>query len=102
MSDTNSSGRGCSCTGLIVTILVLWALWFGLPTPWGTYNIDIFWPAIRRTDAPPSPPQPVSSQWPQQFITPNWPPTSREMPGVLYPVEKIPVLRSGRGEWGKS
>ncbi len=47
MSD---SGDGCGCgsiVGGIAAILVLWALWFGLPTPWGTYNIDIFPPAIR-------------------------------------------------------
>ena len=46
MSD-NKSG-GCGCVGLIVTILVLWALLVGLPTPWGTFNIDIVPPAIRR------------------------------------------------------
>lgn len=31
---------------MILFILVLWALWFGLPTPWGKYNIDIFPPKI--------------------------------------------------------
>ena len=45
MSETRSSG--CGCGGTILTILVLWALWFGLPTPWGKFNIDIFPPAIR-------------------------------------------------------
>jgi hypothetical protein len=34
---------------MILTILALWALWFGLPTPWGVLNIDIFWPAIHLT-----------------------------------------------------
>lgn len=42
---------GCSCTGsgcasLIILILLLAALWFGLPTPWGKLNIDIFPPRI--------------------------------------------------------
>ena len=45
MSDSNDNG--CGCTSLIFGILVLWALWFGLPTPWGEFNIDIFPPAIR-------------------------------------------------------
>lgn len=46
MSETRTSSAGCGCFGLIVTILVLWALWFGLPTPWGIFGIDIFPPAI--------------------------------------------------------
>ena len=50
MSDDSDSG-GCGCVSIIVTILVLWALWFGLPTPWGVFNIDIFPPAIRQMDA---------------------------------------------------
>jgi hypothetical protein len=51
MSDVNNgSSSGCGCVGTIITIFVLWALWFGLPTPWGTYNLDIFPPAIRCTD----------------------------------------------------
>jgi hypothetical protein len=45
MSEQNNNG--CGCVSIIVTILVLWALWFGLPTPWGNFNIDIFPPAIR-------------------------------------------------------
>lgn len=34
------------CLGCLTTILLLGALWFGLPTPWGTLDIDIFPPAI--------------------------------------------------------
>lgn len=49
MSENNTStvGCGCGCGSLILTILVLWALFFGLATPWGTYNIDLFPPQIR-------------------------------------------------------
>ena len=47
MSKSSSNGGGCGCVSLIATILVLWALWFGLPTPWGVLNIDIFPPAIK-------------------------------------------------------
>jgi len=43
----SGSGGGCGCVSFIATILTLWALWFGLPTPWGVFNIDIFPPAIR-------------------------------------------------------
>lgn len=43
-------GCGCGCiVPIITTILVLWSLWFGLPTPWGTFNIDLFPPQIRET-----------------------------------------------------
>jgi hypothetical protein len=45
-----SSSGGCGCGSLIITVLVLWALWFGLPTPWGKINIDIFPPAIRQVN----------------------------------------------------
>lgn len=64
MSDEQRTGggTGCGCLPLIATILVLWSLWFGLPTPWGTYNIDIFPPAIRRTDQPPAKPEPVKPE----------------------------------------
>lgn len=44
MSNNTSSGGGCFSA--ILTILALWALWFGLPTPWGNLNIDIIPPAI--------------------------------------------------------
>ena len=46
MSDENSSGGGCGCVGLIVFILVMWALFFGLPINGKTLDIDIFPPAI--------------------------------------------------------
>lgn len=49
MSENSASSSGCDCVGFIATILVLWSLWFGLPTPWGELNIDIFPPAIRLT-----------------------------------------------------
>ena len=47
MSDkvTVNAGSG-GCFSLILTILVLWALWFGLPTPWGVFEIDIFPPGL--------------------------------------------------------
>ena len=37
-------------TGIILTILMLWALCFGLPIGDKTYNIDIFPPQIRVID----------------------------------------------------
>lgn len=52
MSNTttvDTGGCGCGCLMIILTIpaiLILWALWFGLSTPWGILNIDILWPAI--------------------------------------------------------
>jgi hypothetical protein len=45
MNNNDNSNNG-GCFSLILTILTLWALWFGLPTPWGNLNIDIFPPAI--------------------------------------------------------
>lgn len=50
MAKGDDNNGGCGCVSIIITILVLWALWFGLPTPWGTFNIDILPPAIRQTD----------------------------------------------------
>ena len=44
--STNYSGGGCGCVGLIVFILVMWALWFGLPINEKKWNIDIFPPRI--------------------------------------------------------
>ena len=53
MSEQSHSGSsGCGCISVILTILLLWTVFVGLPTPWGTYNIDLLWPAIRRTDEP--------------------------------------------------
>lgn len=46
MSDENRSAGGCGCLSLVATLLLLWALWFGLPTPWGVFGIDIFPPRI--------------------------------------------------------
>jgi hypothetical protein len=46
VSESENVSCGCGCVPLIITILFLWALWFGLPTPWGKYNIDIFPPRI--------------------------------------------------------
>lgn len=45
MSDNSGGGWGCLPT--ILTILVLWALLFGLPIPDGTLHLDLFPPAIR-------------------------------------------------------
>jgi hypothetical protein len=50
MTEVRTTSTGCGCGSLIVGILLVWALWFGLPTPWGTFNIDIFPPAIRQVD----------------------------------------------------
>jgi hypothetical protein len=50
-SKTNSSS-GWGCTSIIVSILLLWAVFIGLPTPWGTFNIDLLPPRIWRMDAP--------------------------------------------------
>jgi hypothetical protein len=49
MNQNNKSecNCGCGCFPLILTILTLWALFVGLPTPWGVLNIDILPPAIR-------------------------------------------------------
>lgn len=46
MSDTTNT-NGCGCVNFVATVLLLWALWLGLPTPWGVVNIDILPPAIR-------------------------------------------------------
>jgi hypothetical protein len=53
-SDTSSAGCGCGCVSALVSIIagifLLWALWKGLPTPWGKLHLDIFPPAIRLTN----------------------------------------------------
>ncbi len=46
-SNETSKGGGCGCLEIILLIFVFTALIFGLPTPWGELNIDIFPPAIR-------------------------------------------------------
>jgi len=52
MSNSTEPTTNCGCLTMILTILALWALWFGLPTPWGTFNIDIFPPQIRQVGGP--------------------------------------------------
>jgi hypothetical protein len=49
MTDNNVNvtvDRSGGCFSLILTIFTLTALWFGLPTPWGLFEIDIFPPGI--------------------------------------------------------
>jgi len=47
MSEEASGGCGCGgCVGLIITVLVLWAVFFGLPINDKKWNIDIFPPKI--------------------------------------------------------
>lgn len=46
MSDEQRSSGGCGCLGFILTVLALWALAFGLPTSWGTVNIDLLPPGV--------------------------------------------------------
>lgn len=52
MSSKSNSSANCGCVGLIITILVLWALWFGLPVNEKKWNIDIFPPRIWDMNAP--------------------------------------------------
>jgi hypothetical protein len=47
MSESKTTVGCPGCGSFVVTVLILWALWFGLPTPWGTFNTDIFPPQIR-------------------------------------------------------
>lgn len=46
-TDTSVNYGGCGCWSLILTVLVLWALFVGLPTPWGEFHVDLIPPAIR-------------------------------------------------------
>jgi hypothetical protein len=47
MSNNNQNVTvGCGCFPFILTILVLSALFFGLPTPWGIFEIDLLPPGI--------------------------------------------------------
>jgi len=46
MSDNNSSGGGCGCVGLILLTVLFWTLFFGLQTPWGKLNLDVFPPRV--------------------------------------------------------
>ena len=45
--SNNSNGCSIGCLNLIIFIFVLGALWWGVPTPWGLFELDIFPPAIR-------------------------------------------------------
>lgn len=45
-NNIQNINSGCGCFQLILTILVLSALWFGLPTPWGIFEIDLLPPGI--------------------------------------------------------
>jgi hypothetical protein len=40
----NCAPLGCLCT--IAFIFILGALWYKLPTPWGSVEIDIFPPGL--------------------------------------------------------
>jgi len=35
-----------SCLGCLITLFIVWAILFGLTTPWGKLDIDIFPPQI--------------------------------------------------------
>lgn len=47
-SKNNFEESGCTfgCFGLVAMVFLIWAWLFGLPTTWGTLNIDIFPPKI--------------------------------------------------------
>ncbi len=48
MSSTEADGCGCSSIcWLILSFLFLWSIIFGLPTPWGFLDIDLFPPKIK-------------------------------------------------------
>ncbi len=40
------SGCKINCFGMLLLLFLLWAIWFGVATPWGTFNIDIIPPRI--------------------------------------------------------
>jgi hypothetical protein len=46
MKVENFTVNNSGCLTTILTIFALTALWFGLPTPWGLFEIDLFWPGI--------------------------------------------------------
>lgn len=53
MSNSSRDGcGGCGCVSLIIFLFLITALWWGLPTPWGTFNIDLFPPRIWQMDQP--------------------------------------------------
>lgn len=43
---TVNNSSGCGCFSFVATVLLLWAICFGLPTPWGVFNIDLLPPRI--------------------------------------------------------
>lgn len=52
-SSSSSENNCCfGCATRIFGLLVFWAVFFGLPTPWGKLNIDVFPPRIWRMDQP--------------------------------------------------
>lgn len=47
---TNKNSYNCNCGGCITFLLFLftmWAIFFGLPTHWGTLELDFFPPAVK-------------------------------------------------------
>lgn len=48
--NMSCSCNGGGCVGGIVFVLVMYALFAGLPTPSGILELDIFPPAIRLTN----------------------------------------------------
>ena len=46
MADEQTTGCGCGCFSLIISLLALYALAFGLPTTWGTLHVDFFPPGV--------------------------------------------------------
>jgi len=45
-NKSGGEGSGCGCVGFIIFILVIWALFFGLPINDKVLNIDIIPPSI--------------------------------------------------------
>jgi hypothetical protein len=45
-NTTTQVNGGCGCITIILFILFMSALFFGLPTSWGTFNLDLFPPGI--------------------------------------------------------
>lgn len=46
--EATGKGGSCSfgCLDIILTLFIVWALFWKLSTPWGLFSIDIFPPAI--------------------------------------------------------
>jgi hypothetical protein len=45
-NQSSTDGAGCGCVSIILAVILFTMLWFGLPTPWGKLNLDIFPPRI--------------------------------------------------------